>query len=585
MKQIIKKWAVVCALALGAAACEAEPEPGAAALPEEQTGQQEQPVFNQNQSESIRFRVRPIIYPVNFTQPTPKTDAQLRAPGDVVDNVTAAVNAHMAKLKLASNNMLDPYLSGPLEINRRNLAQTDFIQVPDSDGNLHWQLKTSVADTLLAQDFGNAHPAIAVLVWAAGDAYRTSLWTFPSGFITVTDNISEGGLNHEVMHMLERHFQRVPQSISGYVERMVDADALAISKTTNQSNYPCITTPAAIKGSPGSYEPDFNTEELLENILVLDDRCSSGATYNWCVLYKGAGRFGTFSSDLCNDPNTFWLNPGIAHTWVRPSMVDANWLYAEWDTAGNNTFNVKVELLNGSGGVAATVTRNSITGSSDRGAFRYQYFHRGDLCPALQAAGAAAGTYRVRVRVDPTSGPLTGHRKESTGTLTCDYKVDTGSWQDLPGYGGSGGSANTLSCGAGYVAVGLVGRSGPYVDRLGLLCSYLYPDGSLGTAYDFGTWGGTGGTYFADTCPSGQMLVGIKGRSYAWHDQISGECASVKTWATSGTIGYTLPARGGTGGVAYTARCQRGYAVRLLNLRAGSYVDWAQARCYRTSMQ
>jgi hypothetical protein len=587
MKKSLMKWAVVCAFALGASACQVEPESGAATLPEEETGQQQAPLFNQNQQESIRFRVRPIIYPVNFTQTTPLTDAQLYASGGLADQVQNTVNAHIAKLKLASNNLLDPYFVGPVEINRRNLTSSDFIQVPDANGNLYHQLKGPVADTMLADDFGGAQPAIAVLVWGSGNV---AAWTYGSGFISIPSTIfTDGYLNHESMHMFERNFQRVNQTISGYVERMVNADALAIDPTTGQSAYACITTAAARKnptpGTPGYLEPDFNTEELLENILTLDDQCNGG-TFNWCVLHKGAGKLGTFSSDLCNDPNTYWLSPGVAHSWVRSaSMVDPNWLYTEWDlAAGANTFNVKLELVNSSGTVAATVQRNAITGASDRGSFRYQYFHRSELCPALQSAGAPAGSYAVRVRVDPTTDTRLGHRKV-TGPLTCDYLVDTSNAYNLAGHGGSGGTAGTVSCGSGYVAVGLVGRSGPYVDRLGLACAWLNTDGSLGTAYDFGTLGGTGGTYFADLCPSGQVLVGIKGRSYSWHDQISGECANVKTWATTGTVNSTLPARGGTGGTAYTERCPAGYSVGLLNMRAGIYVDNLQARCYRTSMQ
>lgn len=591
MKTSLVKWAVVCALALGASACQVDPESEAPTPPEEQTGQQQAPLFNQNQLESIRFRVRPIIYPVNFTQATPLTDAQIYATGGLADQVQGVVNAHIAKLKAASNNLLDPYFVGPVEVNRRNLLATDFIQVADENGNLFDQLKGSVADTMLANDFGGTHPAIAVLVWGSGNV---AAWTYGSGFISIPSTIfNEGFLNHESMHMFERHFQRVNQTIPTYAERMVDADSLKITLASDpaasQSAYPCITTVAARKdpnpGTPGYLEPDSTTEELLENILTLDDRCNGG-TFNWCVLYKGAGKLGTFSSNLCDDPNAYWLSPGVAHSWVRnASMADSNWLYTEWDlAAGANTFNVKLELVNSSGAVAATVQRNGITGASDRGNFRYQYFHRSELCPALQSAGAPAGSYAVRVRVDPTTDSRLGHVK-TTGPLTCNYFVDTSSTYNLAGHGGSGGTAGTVSCGAGYVAVGLVGRSGPYVDRLGLACAWLNTDGSLGTAYDFGTLGGTGGTYFADLCPSGQVLVGIKGRSYSWHDQISGECANVKTWATTGTVNSTLPARGGTGGIAYTERCPAGYTVGLFNMRAGTYVDYLQARCYRTSMQ
>src|SRR5258708_3411960 len=69
----------------------------------------------------------------------------------------------------------------------------------------------------------------------------------------------------------------------------------------------------------------------------------------------------------------------------------------------------------------------------------------------------------------------------------------------------------------------------------------------LPTAYakTFPPYGDRGDASFSDTCPAGQYLVGLRGRSGAWIDQIAISCRSL-----TGNLGgeHYGPARGGNGG-------------------------------------
>lgn len=76
-------------------------------------------------------------------------------------------------------------------------------------------------------------------------------------------------------------------------------------------------------------------------------------------------------------------------------------------------------------------------------------------------------------------------------------------------------TARTLACNDNEIAVGLWGRSGSIIDRLGVRCAILNEDGSLGTARTGPSYGGNGGGPFNDTgafdCPTGSALYEVDG--------------------------------------------------------------------------
>jgi hypothetical protein len=76
-------------------------------------------------------------------------------------------------------------------------------------------------------------------------------------------------------------------------------------------------------------------------------------------------------------------------------------------------------------------------------------------------------------------------------------------------------TARTLYCDDNEIAVGLNGRSGSIIDRLGVRCAVLNGDGTLGTIRNGPTYGGNGGTAFnmdgTYDCPANSALFEVDG--------------------------------------------------------------------------
>ena len=182
-------------------------------------------------------------------------------------------------------------------------------------------------------------------------------------------------------------------------------------------------------------------------------------------------------------------------------------------------------------------------------------------------------------------GPDDQMQNESTSEVNLAQTraglVLTGYTYTMPARGGWGGGFSSLSCSQGYVAVGIFGRSGGYIDQVGLECAFMYSDGSLSewSRYRTGTAGGYGGGPFSITCPSNQAIVGLKGRSGGYVDRLGIFCSTVSNWRTYATIQHASSEAGGTGGGYFSDTCPGSYVLTTLNLRAGGYVDQEQGVC------
>ena len=78
----------------------------------------------------------------------------------------------------------------------------------------------------------------------------------------------------------------------------------------------------------------------------------------------------------------------------------------------------------------------------------------------------------------------------------------------------AGNPSGALTCDPGYVAVGVRGRAGALIDRLGLKCAALSCfSGAAGCdTYWTDEFGGSGGSAFERTCSAGSVLVGVNAR-------------------------------------------------------------------------
>jgi hypothetical protein len=113
--------------------------------------------------------------------------------------------------------------------------------------------------------------------------------------------------------------------------------------------------------------------------------------------------------------------------------------------------------------------------------------------------------------------------------------------QRTPAFGGGGGTAFELRCGRGYVLTGLQGRQGMVVDRIGVLCRPVRPDGTLGSETTVGSEvGGGGGNPATVSCASGHVVSALWILYGTYVDSVQIGC---RTWhagtrSMSGTIAF-----------------------------------------------
>jgi hypothetical protein len=172
----------------------------------------------------------------------------------------------------------------------------------------------------------------------------------------------------------------------------------------------------------------------------------------------------------------------------------------------------------------------------------------------------------------------------SAPTAARGYEVDDVTRFALPRQGGTSGAAYDLECGPGMVVVGIVGASGGSIDAIAPACAPVNADGSLGAMVALTPVGGTGGTAFDDYCPTGQMVVGIRGMSGDALDRIALDCASVDGWNADGSLGSLGPDHGSAPPLfssAFEDRCPVGYAIKAFVGTAATRVESLQANCVR----
>jgi hypothetical protein len=102
-------------------------------------------------------------------------------------------------------------------------------------------------------------------------------------------------------------------------------------------------------------------------------------------------------------------------------------------------------------------------------------------------------------------------------------------------------------------------------------------------------WGGTGGTAFSDTCPDGQVLVGLAGQVGGYIDRINGICGTVAVAKNTSSVPYTysvtigagttLPSHGIQSSTPHSAQCPADQAIVAIQGSSGNGVDAVQIWC------
>jgi len=156
-------------------------------------------------------------------------------------------------------------------------------------------------------------------------------------------------------------------------------------------------------------------------------------------------------------------------------------------------------------------------------------------------------------------------------------------FEDLPLIGTSGGTSFTRTCPSGSVLTGVRWRTGAVVDGIGIQCSPIRADGTLGARVDVGTMaGGNGGTAGQDDCRGG-VIGGQNGatagvslgslffRCFQW---------SPSARSYTGAHNYSINVRIGLLISASESQCALGEQPAIgIRGRHGSFVDAVGLKC------
>ena len=135
------------------------------------------------------------------------------------------------------------------------------------------------------------------------------------------------------------------------------------------------------------------------------------------------------------------------------------------------------------------------------------------------------------------------------------------------------GPGPALRCLPGEALVGFAYVHGQYVDALASRCAQLRANGTLGAIRQSVSWGGVLGDRHTDDCPAGSVAVGLTGRAERVVNQLAIQCAPLAAWIPGRMVTATTPARGGSGGNAFTSQCPAGYVGFGVDLESVAY-DW-----------
>ena len=225
-------------------------------------------------------------------------------------------------------------------------------------------------------------------------------------------------------------------------------------------------------------------------------------------------------------------------------------------TCGRHDRRGDLELCNGSdddcdgavddGGPAGIVPTNPVAGTAFGGSGGSAFTL---ACPNNTVLVGIDGRAGSRVdAITPVCAPL---QVTPAGSPSPEYAyaVHTGTATTMGTVGGTGGSVFSARCPADQVVIGMTGRSGDNIDRIGIGCGALSITRVasswllvLTPASSTDSYGGSGGSPFSFACPAGQAATGATGRAGDRVDKFGFVCSRLSL-AGVADVTYELVAR------------------------------------------
>lgn len=167
-------------------------------------------------------------------------------------------------------------------------------------------------------------------------------------------------------------------------------------------------------------------------------------------------------------------------------------------------------------------------------------------------------------------------------SLSAAAPASAGEWTPVGGGWAPSSTRRNLGCGNHEALVGVFGRAGDYIDRIGAICQPVDALGRwTGASRTTGTVGGTGGTPFQRLCPRDHAVSGFRGRGGMYVDELGIRCRPLgDAFDLVGTGTWLDTVSSGRGGTAFGPfHCPEGTMARVLRAEGGWFVDRIRVFC------
>ncbi len=202
-----------------------------------------------------------------------------------------------------------------------------------------------------------------------------------------------------------------------------------------------------------------------------------------------------------------------------------------------------------------------------------------DLTPPSNPASLPPGYYMLFV-LDGAGVPSTAKIVRVAIAVTQNPPSDV-----TAAIGGAGGAPFQLACDTGEVIVGIRGTTATYVQQVAPQCVKVNQSGQwIGSPVERGITGAAGATAYLKMCAVNQAISGFRGRSSQYVDQLDFECRPLtstgKLTGTGAFLGAVGPA---TGTAVGPYRCESENPAFALYGRSGSWMDNFGMQCRQAS--
>lgn len=291
-----------------------------------------------------------------------------------------------------------------------------------------------------------------------------------------------------------------------------------------------INDSTATSGQPTSVALDYSTTSFTIPIEITDPNSvkyiytlniNKRTLSTNSTLQNITPSVGTLSPNFNGSVTSYTLTiPNTEKSFtLKPTAAEAvQWAYVNSTLVTNNTNSSAIGI--NPAGQAVTVQGSAENGTTTSYTINVQY----DQCPAGYYLASGACT---EVGIGYFSTGANDRNSCSNKPSNSSYTSSVANSSDCPwscdnGYLTTDGSACTsfanaevLKCNTGEIAVGLSGRSGAIIDKISLRCATISGTVITGSSTDGASYGGSGGFPFNEDgsydCPSGSALYEIDG--------------------------------------------------------------------------